>query len=171
MKMTCILLNQTEELVLQKTVKNVLSTFVLLALSLPSYASLNASKSSENKSERHVVQQKIKKVYNQWAGTRYKLGGTSKSGIDCSAFVGVVIKDSLNVRLPRATSGQKNVGKSIPKSALKAGDLVFFRGNKHVGVYVGNNKFIHSSSKKGVTMGDLSNNYYSKVYTQSRRII
>lgn len=145
-----------------------------------SYASLSSQaatrsqiqvQSSNTERNSASTSQKINNVYRNWAGTRYRLGGTTKSGIDCSAFVQVVMNKALHKNLPRATVGQKTVGKAIPKSALKAGDLVFFRQNKHVGVYIGNGKFVHSGSSTGVTTSSLSNSYWSKNYTQSRRVM
>lgn len=143
---------------------------IFLTLSARSYSSVSTAKTI-TLNNKTTQSSKLHQIYHQWAGTRYLFGGTSKKGIDCSAFVQTVINKAYNVQLPRTTQGQKLVGKSVAKSQLKAGDLVFFRGNKHVGVYVGNNKFIHSSSKKGVIMADLNKPYYQKVYTQARRII
>lgn len=163
-----------------KPVKTLLVGVVFALFSHASYASLSSQAATRSQIEAQSskvekngasASQKINKVYRNWAGTRYRLGGTSKSGIDCSAFVQVVMNKALNKSLPRATVGQKTVGKAIPKSSLKAGDLVFFRNNKHVGVYVGNGKFVHSGSSTGVTTSSLSNSYWSKNYTQSRRVM
>lgn len=115
--------------------------------------------------------QKVLSVYRQWAGTRYRLGGTSKSGIDCSAFVQHTMGKAFNVSLPRATAQQRHSGKAISKSDLRPGDLVFFRKNNHVGVYIGGGKFVHASSSQGVTTSSLSNSYWSRNYTQSRRVL
>ncbi|OOH88462.1 peptidase C40 [Pasteurellaceae bacterium 15-036681] len=113
---------------------------------------------------------KILSVYRNWAGTRYRLGGSTRAGIDCSAFVQKVM-GSFNVSMPRSTTEQKSVGRKISKSDLRPGDLVFFRGNKHVGVYVGNGQFVHSGSSTGVTKASLSDSYWSRTYTQSRRVL
>lgn len=114
---------------------------------------------------------KVLSVYRKWAGTRYRLGGTTKAGIDCSAFVRTVMSNAFNVHLPRTTTEQKHAGKSISKQNLRPGDLVFFRKNHHVGIYIGNGKFVHSGSSRGVTTSSLSNSYWSRNYTQSRRIL
>lgn len=126
---------------------------------------VNAQKSSQNAS------QKVMNVYRQWAGTRYRLGGTSKAGIDCSAFVQTTMSSAFNLRLPRSTAEQRYSGRAISKSELRAGDLVFFRKNKHVGVYIGNGKFVHSGSSTGVTVASLSDRYWARTYTQSRRVL
>ena len=79
--------------------------------------------------------------------------------------------DAFGVTLPRSTSEQRYVGKAIQKKELKVGDLVFFRRNNHVGVYVGNDQFMHSSTSRGVIIESLSDNYWARTYTQSRRVL
>ncbi len=115
--------------------------------------------------------QKVLSVYRNWAGTRYRLGGTTKAGIDCSAFVKTTMSSAFNLHLPRSTAEQKSVGRSISKSDLRPGDLVFFRKNHHVGVYIGGGKFVHASSSRGVTTSSLSESYWARNYTQSRRVL
>lgn len=115
--------------------------------------------------------QKVLNVYHQWAGTRYRLGGTTKAGIDCSAFVKATMSSAFNVHLPRSTAEQRHVGRSISKSELRPGDLVFFRKNNHVGVYIGGGKFVHSGTSTGVTIASLSDKYWARTYTQSRRVM
>lgn len=115
--------------------------------------------------------QKIMKSFNEWKGTKYKYGGTTKKGIDCSAFIGKVYKKQFGLNLPRTTTYLKKEGVKIKKSNLKIGDMVFFRNNKHVGIYVGKGEFIHSSTSKGVIKSNLNTGYYAKNYTQARRII
>ncbi|EXI62932.1 hypothetical protein MHD_01965 [Mannheimia granulomatis] len=114
---------------------------------------------------------RINSVYHNWAGTRYRMGGTTKAGIDCSAFVREIMDKAFNKDMPRSTAEQRYVGRSISKSDLRPGDLVFFRKNNHVGVYIGNGKFVHASSSRGVTTSSLSESYWSRTYTQSRRVI
>lgn len=115
--------------------------------------------------------QKLAQVYNKWMGTRYRLGGTGRGGIDCSAFMQTAFATAFGIRLPRSTSEQRSLGRRIQKHQLKQGDLVFFRRNNHVGVYMGNNKFMHASSSQGVTISSLDESYWAKTYTQSRRIL
>lgn len=114
---------------------------------------------------------KILSTYRNWAGTRYRLGGSSKTGIDCSAFVQKTMSSAFKLHLPRTTSEQKHLGKAIAKSELRPGDLVFFRKNHHVGVYIGGGKFVHASSSRGVTTSSLSESYWARTYTQSRRVL
>ena len=115
--------------------------------------------------------QKVNQVYRQWVGTRYHLGGTGVGGIDCSAFVQKTMSCAFNIHLPRSTAEQRHSGRSISKSDLQPGDLVFFRKNNHVGVYIGGGKFVHASTSQGVTTSSLSESYWSRTYTQSRRVL
>lgn len=107
-------------------------------------------------------------------GVSYKMGGTTTKGFDCSGFTSYVFK-KLGVTLPRVSSAQYKVGTSVSKSSLKAGDLVFFnttgRGVSHVGIYVGNGKFAHSSSSKGVTITSLNSSYFAKRYVGAKRVM
>ena len=75
------------------------------------------------------------------------------------------------MELPRSTSEQRYLGHQIQKHELRKGDLVFFRGNNHVGVYIGNNQFMHASTSQGVTISSLDEDYWSRTYTQSRRVM
>lgn len=112
--------------------------------------------------------------YDTWEGTPYRFGGESSSGIDCSALVQQIFRDSFNFDLPRTTAGQVLTGRRIEKTALKAGDLVFFRpwrGDRHVGIYLGDGRFMHASSSRGVKISRLDNPYWSRHYWQSRRAL
>lgn len=100
---------------------------------------------------------------DNWFGTRYRYGGTTKSGIDCSAFVRAALKSAFGYDLPRTAREQYRASRRISPTELRAGDLVFFNttgGISHVGIYLRNNKFAHSSSSKGVTISDLFESYY-----------
>jgi len=111
--------------------------------------------------------------YSQWKGVRYKTGGLSKRGIDCSGFVRLTYASKLGVVIPRSTASQSKVGFRIKKSELRAGDLVFFKTGinvRHVGMYLEGGKFLHASSSKGVTISKLSNDYWARKYWQARRI-
>ena len=154
--------------------------FIIMCLFLTGCSTIQTHKpttknkqNTENviKIQSNVAKNEIIKNYNKWHGTKYKLGGNNKHGIDCSAFVGKIYKDSFNLNLRRATAELKYEWKKIKKENLKFGDMVFFRKNAHVGIYVGNGEFIHSSTKKGVTKSSLIDGYYATQYTQARRII
>lgn len=133
----------------------------------PSASALNASDTS--------VRQTIVANAKKHLGIPYLWGGSTPSGFDCSGFVQYVLKQS-GIILPRTTSEQVTVGKSISKGDLLPGDLVFLQntyraGVSHVGIYIGDGKMIHASSSKGVTISDLSTSYYTKHYHSSRRIL
>ena len=123
--------------------------------------------------ETPIKKQAFTEFYNEWKNVRYKMGGISKSGIDCSAFTQKIYKDKFGIELSRSTKTQVNEGIEVAKSELQPGDLVFFKTGKtdrHVGVYVGNGKFLHSSIK-GVQYTSLDKPFYKKNYWTSRRII
>ena len=107
-------------------------------------------------------------------GTPYKWGGTSKkSGFDCSGFI-LEVFEQFNIELPRTSKSQAGVGEKVAKDDLRPGDLVFFnidgKGISHAGIYVGDGKFAHSASNKGVSISKLSDSYYAKRYVTARRV-
>ena len=106
-------------------------------------------------------------------GARYVWGGASRGGFDCSGFT-MYLYDRQGVQLPHSASAQARHGQPVAREALVQGDLVFFRTNgrsiSHVGVYIGNNKFIHASSAgRGVRVDELTG-YYARTYVTARRI-
>ncbi len=112
----------------------------------------------------------------KWLGTRYVYGGHSRSGTDCSGFVMEVYDRAASIKLPRSTTKQRDFCKSIKRSDLDVGDLVFFTSRKgrgkvsHVGMYIGDGKMIHASSSKGVIVSDLDEKYYVTNYHSSGRV-
>ena len=118
----------------------------------------------------------------QFLGTPYVYGGTDLDiGVDCSGFVFEVMRKN-GINLNRSSREQANNGRTIPKSELKKGDLVFFDTNSgpnngtisHVGIYMGNGQFIHSSSSKrtwGITISALSEDYYTRTYVKATRVL
>nr|WP_314741913.1 NlpC/P60 family protein [uncultured Haemophilus sp.] len=111
----------------------------------------------------------------EWKGTRYRLGGTSRNGVDCSGFMQVTFRDLFGIDLPRMTVDQAKVGTKVARHEIKTGDLVFFntgRGpnGKHVGVYVKNGQFLHASTKGGVIYSSMNSPFWSKTFWQARRL-
>lgn len=109
-----------------------------------------------------------------WFGTRYRYGGISKKGIDCSALTGSLLLAVYGFALPRTAKEQYDATKHIAMEDLKEGDLVFFNttgGVSHVGLYLDNNYFVHASSSQGVTISNLNENYFSKRFICGGRVV
>ncbi len=111
---------------------------------------------------------------DEWWGTRYCLGGHTKECVDCSSFSGALFNDVYKINLPRTASEQYKACDKVSIEELKEGDLVFFhtysRGISHVGVYVGNNKFVHASTSEGVTISDLNDKYWQPRFIAAGRV-
>lgn len=111
---------------------------------------------------------------NSFMGTPYSMGGTTSRGIDCSGFTQRVFAMN-GVKLPRTADVQFNAGVGVARGQEQPGDLVFFEtylpGPSHVGIYIGDNKFIHASSSRGVTVSSLKETYYRSTYIGARRVL
>jgi len=113
-------------------------------------------------------------MIDEWWNTPYRLGGTTKKGIDCSAFVQTLMLGVFAVQLPRTAREQRSVSTSIEPQELREGDLVFFNtrgGVSHVGVYLHNNKFVHASTSGGVMISDLNEEYWRRKFLGAGRIL
>lgn len=120
------------------------------------------------------VKSKIMDQYADWKGVRYRLGGDSKRGIDCSAFVQLTFREQFGMDLPRSTYEQEDMGKKIQRNKLRVGDLVLFHAGstgRHVGIYLGNNQFVHASTSSGVMISNLTEAYWTKHYREARRVL
>ena len=112
------------------------------------------------------------KLIDEWYGTRYRYGGVSKSGIDCSALMQIFFTALYGVALPRTAREQYQFSRRISRTELQEGDLVFFNttgGVSHVGFYLTNNKFVHASSS-GVMISDLYDDYYARRFIGAGRV-
>ncbi len=111
---------------------------------------------------------------SEWVGVPYKFGGNTKSGVDCSGLTNALYKNVYSKTIPRVSTDICKTSIQIEKRNLKEGDLVFFKIESkkvsHVGVYLKDNKFIHSSTKKGVIISDLEDVYYKKTFHSAGRI-
>jgi cell wall-associated NlpC family hydrolase len=129
------------------------------------------SEYSNTSVDRDAVMIKIIELIN----TPYLWGGTTTNGIDCSAFCQRVMKFALGVDIPRTSIMQSTVGDEVARENLQFGDLVFFntmgRRISHVGIYLGEGVFAHSSSSGGVKTNSLNEDYYNAKYVTARRVI
>lgn len=111
---------------------------------------------------------------DEWYGTRYRFGGTTKNGVDCSSFTQKLYAATYGIEIPRTAVTQYSACKRINKEELREGDLIFFHttraGISHVGVYLGNDRFVHASSSRGVVISNLTESYYVNAYRASGRI-
>ena len=112
-------------------------------------------------------------------GVKYKAGGTTKSGFDCSGLVFTTF-ESENIKLPRSSNEQSKIGKIINIDDAQKGDLIFFRTNKskqinHVGLITevksDEIKFVHSSTSKGVIISSTKESYYKNSFAQINRVV
>jgi cell wall-associated NlpC family hydrolase len=111
---------------------------------------------------------------DDWFGTKYRYGGTTKRGIDCSALTGALLLAVYGFNMPRTAREQYKATEHIGRDELKEGDLVFFNtrgGVSHVGVYLENNYFVQSSSHGGVKISSLDDHYYSKRFICGGRVV
>ena len=112
-----------------------------------------------------AAQKALNDFLSQWEGTPYRLGGNSHKSIDCSALSSRTYKELFDIDLPRTARDQAGQGTTIPQSELQPGDLIFFKTGRyqnHVGVYMGNNIFMHASSTNGVTVSEINSPYWQK---------
>lgn len=129
------------------------------------------SEYSNTSVDRDAVMIRIIELIN----TPYLWGGTTTNGIDCSAFCQRVMKFALGIDIPRTSIMQSSVGDPVDRENLQFGDLVFFNtmGSRisHVGIYLGESVFAHSSSSGGVKTSSLNEDYYNAKYVSARRVI
>ena len=135
------------------------------------------SKSVLDKKDENLLKKKFLKISRQYKYYRYRLGGNGNGYLDCSMFVKLVYK-KLGIELPRTSREQFRVGIKVEKDELIPGDLLFFsryrnkRRISHVGIYIGDNKFIHfSSSRKGLAIDSLNEAYFKSRFVGAKRIL
>jgi cell wall-associated NlpC family hydrolase len=120
-----------------------------------------------------TLEQQLRTEVNKWDGTPHRMGGTDRSGIDCSAFVQRIYKDLFAIQLPRTTAYQVQYGQEINGPDLQTGDLVFFRPSqkgRHVGIYLSGREFAHASKIRGVTVSSMDEPYWRQIYWTARRV-
>ena len=144
--------------------------------------SQNTKKTTKTTSKKNPNNKKIKSIISHaksFSGTKYKYGGTTKKGMDCSGLVYTSFKKE-NVILPRTSKTMATQGKAIALKKVAVGDLLFFKTNKrknvisHVGLVVetrGTIKFIHASTSRGVIISSLDETYWNKAFAWARRVL
>ena len=146
------------------------------------YVSSQYLSSSSTDSSTSTTSSSVNKVISlakSLLGKSYIWGAQGPSTFDCSGFTYYVFKNAANITLPRVSQNQSTYGTYVSKSNLKVGDLVFFDTNgandgnvSHVGIYLGNNQFIHAASGQGkVVINNLNSSYYINSYVNARRIL
>ena len=131
------------------------------------HAKAMASGSTQERKKRRLQKEKLLTSYSKWRGTKYALGGDSKSGIDCSALTRRVYREAFNKELPRVSQQQIKQGTRVSAKNLKSGDIVYFTPDNRTrpySCYVGNSLFINASSSKGVVMSSLKSPQLEKIF-------
>jgi len=137
---------------------------------------IGTSKDSMNILPDNSLKEKMLMEIIKYLDTPYKYGGNSKNGIDCSAFTQAIFQNTFSVILLRSAKDQYTQGFVVDdREKLQFGDLIFFNTRRrvrpgHVGIYIGDNLFAHSSSKNGVIVSSLDLDYYSQRFMGGRRI-
>lgn len=120
-----------------------------------------------------VTNTRMFEFIDDWYGTKYRLGGTTKKGIDCSAFSQYLFATVYCISLPRTAREQYKMTNRISRTELKEGDLIFFNtrgGVSHVGVYLQNNKFVHAAGSGGVMISDIFDSYWVRRFIAVGRL-
>ena len=121
-----------------------------------------------------ILYDSLMNAYNNWRGTRYRWGGDSKDGIDCSALTRRVYRAVFNgYELPRVSVDQVRMGNIVSRENLKPGDTLFFRPRNsvnHTAVYLGNSLFINASSSKGVIISSIEEPYWNQYFRYGVRV-
>ena len=116
----------------------------------------------------------LKRAIDAYLGTPYKWGGQDRDGMDCSGLVVAVYREALGISLPHSTQKLFSMGRRVGKNWVRFGDLVFFseEGGKatHVGICLGGDRFVHSSTERGVTISSLDTPFFRERYVVTKRI-
>lgn len=161
---------------MKEKLKEVLILIVVLLLLTISAFSQNQFSGYVQHIESTEDTTKLGKFINDWLGVRYRLGGSTKKGIDCSQFTKRLYRDVYNLSLQDVAYKQWNQTKRIKKDSLQVGDIVFFRSRQspsgwHCGIYIGNNRFVHAANKsEGVKISTLDEPRYLRSYKGAGRL-
>jgi probable lipoprotein NlpC len=122
-----------------------------------------------------VPSDRLVKVVESYIGIPYRWGGMSRRGVDCSGFVCLVYKELNHVQLAHSSRKMSHYGREVSLSQALAGDLIFFKGGifgsiNHVGIYLGQKRFVHASTNKGVMYSYIDEPYYEERFAEVRRV-
>lgn len=159
-----------EELQREDDVTVDMGTFKMLWLSY-----VDEEGSDEEFTPGGVNKRNLMQTVMDWLGTPYRFGAHSRRAIDCSGFSQSIFLQACDVLLPRTAREQVRVGNVVSRKNLEFGDLIFFhtysrKFASHVGIYLGDNLFVHASSRNGVTVSSLESTYYTNRFIGGRRI-
>lgn len=127
-----------------------------------------------NAAPENLTNTSLLKLIDEWWATPYSLGGSTKSGIDCSGLTQLLVGNIFGISIPRTSQEQYKTSEQIEDNQLQEGDLVFFHSGgrtvSHVGMYLTNNKFVHASTSQGVIVSDLNESYWKSKYKGAGRV-
>ena len=161
------------------------SILILTVAGCSSHRKVSAKKDNESRQRSYYEKKlgveipyygnlKLYAAIDRWIGVPHKLGACETSGIDCSCLVSVLCREAYECNTPRDTKGLMESCRKIEVNELKEGDIVFFSIKNgradHVGLFLSNGKFVHTSIKRGVMISDLKENYYTKYFAGAGRL-
>jgi murein DD-endopeptidase / murein LD-carboxypeptidase len=179
---------------MKKVTGTILLIFSVLLISAPLKAQALRDSAKANTGQAGFFEEYLKGYYSQvfginiswmfnedlynsienWLGTPYRYSGKTIEGIDCSSFVNKIYETVYCMFLSGNSADLAKQVTPLPREKLKEGDLVFFKINhrsiSHVGLYLGDNKFVHASTSKGVIISDLDHPYYRKYFVKGGRV-
>ena len=125
---------------------------------------------------KEVQEDALRRAADEWLNVPYRFGGESRQGIDCSGLTCRIYREVYGIELPRTVEQQIQAGRFVQKARLQPGDLLFFRTGgsgavDHVGIYLGQGRFVHASLQRGVVISELEARYYQRRYVTARRIL
>ena len=138
---------------------------------------VDAARKDANTEAAHGSGRDVVRMAKKYKGAKYKWGGASPKGFNCSGFTWFVYKQATSMDISRGVEDQWHRGHSVAHGKWQPGDLVFFkntfeRGLSHVGIFIRKDKFIHAENEKtGVVISSLESDYYSKHYAGARRLL